>query len=436
MPPGPRWGGVSTNPHSLALAAYAAAMGLLEPFAPALLRGRARRGKEDAARLGERLGRSSRPRPEGALVWLHGVSIGESLSLLPLVEWLRSRRPDVALLITSGTTTSAALLASRLPAGVIHQYAPVDSPGAVRGFLDHWRPHAGLLVESELWPNLISQARARGVRLALLSARMTAGSARRWARAPAAARALLTAFDLVLPQDEATDRRLRRLGAVVGPRLNLKLVGASATVGVEALKALRKQVGDRKVVLAVSTHPGEESLIARAFREASVGGPPALLVVAVRHPDRGAAVAAELATAGFTVSRRSEGEPLAEETTAYVADTLGELGLLLSVADVAVMGGSFFDGIGGHNPMEPARLGTPVVTGPHSFNARDIYAEMFARVAALEAADTAALARHLRGLLTYPHIARRIGEAGLDYARSQGQALDAAFKLLDPLLPP
>jgi 3-deoxy-D-manno-octulosonic-acid transferase len=417
----------------LPLSLYAAATGLLEPFAPLALRARARRGKEDVARLGERLGRAGRPRPEGPLVWLHGVSVGESLSLLPLIEALRRRRPDLALLVTSGTATSAALLAQRLPDGVIHQFAPVDAPGAVGRFLDHWRPAAGLFVESELWPNLIGTARRRGVKLALLSARMTDESAAGWARAPGTARALLSAFELVLPQDPETAARLARLGATPGPQLNLKLLGAAPPVDAAELARLKASVGERKVVLAASTHPGEEALIAHAFRQAAAEGPPALLVVAPRHPDRGLAVAEELAGLGFTVARRSRDEPPAAD--AYVADTLGEMGLFFSLADVTVMGGSFLPGIGGHNPLEPARLARGVITGPHAFNARSTYDEMLDRVAAIEASGPEALARAIEGLLAYPHIARRIGEAALDYAEAQGAALEAALVLLEPLLP-
>ena len=203
---------MSRTPRTLPLAIYAAATGLLEPLAPALLRRRARAGKEDLGRLAERLGRPALARPAGPLVWLHGVSVGESLSLLPLVEALQARRPDLNLLVTSGTVTSALVVAKRLPKGVIHQFAPVDAPGAASRFLDHWRPDAALLVESELWPNLIVAAKARGVRLALLSARMTQKSADGWTRAPVTARALLQAFDLILPQD-ADD------GGTVAPKL-------------------------------------------------------------------------------------------------------------------------------------------------------------------------------------------------------------------------
>jgi 3-deoxy-D-manno-octulosonic-acid transferase len=422
---------VSRTARPLPLALYAAATGLLAPLAPALLRARAGRGKEDPARLAERLGQASQPRPDGPLVWLHGVSVGETQSLLPLIAALKARRPDLNLLVTSGTLTSAELLAKRLPAGVIHQFAPLDSPTAVARFLDHWRPGAGLFVESELWPNLILAARARGVRLALLSARMTEASAKGWARSPASARALIGAFDLVLPQDAATAQRLQALGAEPGGRLNLKLVGEPLPADAAELERLRDGLAGRKAVVAASTHPGEEPLIAVAARQA--GAP--MLIVVPRHPDRGPAIAAELAALGLRVARRSAGEPLGPETTAYVADTLGELGLFLRLAEGVVMGGSFVPGVGGHNPLEAARLGKATITGPHAYNAREVYDEMFAEVAALEAADPAALARHLKGLLDNPMIARRIGEAALSYAERQGVALDAALASLDPLLP-
>jgi 3-deoxy-D-manno-octulosonic-acid transferase len=427
---------VSASLRPLPLALYAAATRLLEPFAPSLLAARARRGKEASPRLAERLGRAERPRPAGRLVWLHAVSVGESLSLLPLVERLAAR-PGLSLLVTSGTVTSAELLARRLPPAVIHQFAPVDAPGAVARFLDHWRPDAGLFVESELWPNLILAARARGVRLGLVSARITQASAAGWARAPASARALLSAFDLVLPQDAASGERLRRLGAAPGPGLNLKRAGAPPPVDPEALARMRREIGGRPMVLAASTHAGEEPLIAEAFLKAAPAtAADALLVVAPRHPGRGAAVAAALAEAGLAVARRSQGAAPEPGVQAYVADTLGEMGLWLRLARAVVMGGSFVTGIGGHNPLEAARVGAAVVTGPHVANAEEIYAEMLAEAAALVAKDADALARHLAGLLANPQIARRIGEAALDYAARQAAALDAALPLIEALAAP
>jgi len=426
---------MSRAPSTLPLALYAAATRLIEPLAPAVLRRRAAAGKEAPDRLHERLGRPVLARPDGPLVWLHGVSVGESLSLLPLIAALLGRRPGLRILVTSGTVTSAEVLAGRLPKGVIHQFAPVDAPGAAARFLKHWRPGAALFVESELWPNLIRAARARGVRLALISARITQASAEGWDRAPASARALLGAFDLVLPQDAESGRRLARLGATVGPRLNLKLAGAAPPVDAGTAAALRAGLGGRKAVLAASTHPGEEGLIAEAFQAATQDRPPALLIVAPRHPDRGPQVASELAAHGFTVARRAAGEALGSETTAYVADTLGELGAFYAVADAVVMGGSFVAGVGGHNPLEAARLEAALITGPHVANAKEIYAEMAAEAAVIAAADGAALARHIRGLLDNPAIARRLGEAAQAYADRQGAALEAAMALIEPMLP-
>ncbi len=414
---------------TLPLALYAAATGLLEPLTPMVLRGRARRGKEDPARLGERLGRSGLGRPDGPLAWLHGVSVGEATSLLPLIEALRSARPDLNLLVTSGTTTAAGLLAARLPAGVIHQFAPVDTPGSVGRFLDHWRPDLAVFVESELWPNLILGAKARGARLALLSARMTEASAARWAKWPGSARTLLEAFDLILPQDAATEARLQGLGARTAGRLNLKQVAAPLAADPETLARFRAATGSRRIVLAASTHEGEEALVVSAFRAAAPDPREALLILAPRHPDRGAALARE-----YGAPQRRHGA--LPDGPVFVADTLGELGAFFTLADIVVMGGGFLPGIGGHNPLEPARIGRPILTGPHVHNAEDMYAGLFAEAAAIEAADAQALARHLRGLLDNPAIARRMGEAGLTYAGRHGATLDTAMGQLLPLLQP
>ena len=191
---------------------------MASPFARLMLRQRAARGKEDWTRMNERLGVAGVARPEGRLVWVHGASVGESLSALPLIGKLRE---DATVLVTSGTVTSAALLGQRLPAGVLHQFVPLDSPGAVARFLDHWRPDAGLFIESDLWPNLILGAHARGVKLALVNARISAASAERWRWAKKSVGALLAAFDMVLAQDEDVAERFHSLGAH-----NVQVVGS------------------------------------------------------------------------------------------------------------------------------------------------------------------------------------------------------------------
>ncbi len=418
----------------LSLGLYRLAVRLLEPFTPAILKARARRGKEDAARLGERLGQASLARPDGPLVWIHAVSVGESLSVLPLVERLRERRPGIAVLVTSGTVTSASVLAQRLPAGAIHQYAPLDTAGASQRFLDHWRPDMAIFVESEFWPNLILGADQRGAKLVLLSARITEKTAKGWARARGMVTTVLKAFDLILPQDRASVERLAPYG-VGGPLVNLKYVGEPLACDEAELARMKAAISARPVVLAASTHAGEEALIASAFDDMPALSPAPLLIVAPRHPERGGEVATLLRGRGRQVARRSAGESVTADTGAYVADTLGEMGLWFRLAEVAVMGGGFVEGVGGHNPLEPARLGAPAITGPHAFNFTDVYGEMFAEQAALLADRPEDLTRLMHGLLSDPVRARRTGATARAFARSRSAALDEAWAALEPLLP-
>ncbi len=422
---------------SLVLKAYSVVTGWLEPLALRLLGARARRGKEDAARLNERLGRPSIPRPSGPLVWLHGVSVGESLSLLPVIARLRAERPDVAVLVTSGTVTSARILAERLPPDVIHQYAPVDGPLATARFLNHWRPALGVLVESELWPNLIGAARERGVKLALISARITERTAEGWGRMPGAARTLLSAFDLILPQDDASAARIEALGGRVQGRANLKLAGGPLTHDKGAFDQLSAAIGDRSVVLAASTHPGEERAIAKAL-DALEEVP--FLILMPRHPERGEGLTQTLRTEGRVVAVRSAGEAIALDTSIYLADTLGEMGLFLALADVVVMGGSFgpvigHAGAGGHNPLEPARLGKPTVCGPDMANWPDVAADLERAGGLIRVERTEQLAQVVAPLLAEPAKARAMGERARRAAQAADAGLDRLWSHLAPLLP-
>src|SRR6266581_3112069 len=197
---------------AVTLALYRGVMSVLSPAAPALLRGRAKRGKEDAARLAERTGEASRPRPAGTLIWIHGASVGESLAVLPLVTALLEK-PERHVLVTTGTVTSARMMEQRLPPRAFHQYVPLDSRISVRRFLAHWRPDLALFVESELWPNLILETCARGAPMALVNARLSSRSFRGWRYAPGLARRLLSCFEICLAQDQEIAARLTALGA-------------------------------------------------------------------------------------------------------------------------------------------------------------------------------------------------------------------------------
>lgn len=421
----------------LPLIAYRLATQALEPLAPRLLDARARRGKEDPARVDERLGFTRTERPTGDLVWLHGVSVGETLSLLPLVERFVKMRPDLTVLVTSGTVTSARILAERLPAGVIHQYAPVDAPGVVARFLDYWRPSLAIFVESELWPNMLLEARRRGVKLALVSARITEKTVDGWARFPASARALTGAFDLVLPQDQVSAQRLERLGARIDGLINLKLAGESLPHDAAAFSRLSAAIGDRPVVVAASTHEGEEIAIIRALDKLD---DPVCLILLPRHPERGPHIAAALLRDGYVFAMRSRGETIGGDTDIYLADTLNEMGLFLRLADVVVMGGSFAPAlglppVGGHNPLEPARLARPTISGPDASNWATVTSALAEAGGLILVQAPWELPEAVAPLLADPAAAKAMGERARRAAAEAGGGLDRLWALLAPLTP-
>lgn len=422
---------------SLALALYRLGTRLLEPLAPRLLDQRARRGREDRERVDERLGIAGIARPQGALVWLHGASVGETLSLLPLVERMRRSRPELTVLVTSGTTTSAELLARRLPPEVIHQYIPVDGPVAVAAFLEHWQPCLGVFVESELWPNLVLAARARGTPLALVSARITERTQGGWKKVPAMARQVLGAFDLVLAQDDASADRLLDLGARVNGQVNLKLSGDPLPHDPAAFSRLSSAIGDRPVIVAASTHEGEDVPIARSIATLATQG---LLILVPRHPERGPAISAALRAAGYRPGLRSRGDDPAEAQDVYVADTLGELGLFMRLADVVIMGGSFgpalgLPPVGGHNPLEPARLGKPSITGPDASNWQSVAALLREARGLQMVAAVSDLPGAIEPLLVDPSASRAMGDRARRAAVDAGAGLDRLWEALALLLP-
>ena len=422
---------------SPALIVYRLLTRLLEPLAPRLLDARARQGKEDPVRVDERLGLTTVARPAGDLVWLHGVSVGETLSLLPVVERIRRQRPDLTILVTSGTLTSAQLLAQRLPAGIIHQFAPVDGPGAVAAFLDHWQPSLAVFVESELWPNLILEARRRGVKLVLASARITEKTVEGWRRFPGAVRRILSAFDRILPQDETSAARLHSLGARIDGHVNLKLSGEAPPHDAAAFTRLSAAIGDRPVVVAASTHDGEEIAIVRALDKLADR---LCLILVPRHPARSADIATALTRDGYRFARRSQGHEPDRDTDLYLADTLGEMGLFLRLADVVVMGGSFSAAlekppVGGHNPLEPARLGKPAVTGPDMSNWAAVTDALVEAGGLAVVQAPWGLPAILAPLLADTDAARAMGERGRRAAAEAGSGLDRLWETLAPLLP-
>ena len=417
---------------TLGLRAYRGLTRVLSPLIPTYLRRRVKRGKEDPQRMGERLGTPGLTRPEGPLVWLHAASVGESLSILSLIDRILDARPGLTLLVTSGTVTSARLLEKRLPARALHQFVPVDTPRAVTGFLDHWQPDAAVLVESELWPNLITLTKARGIPLALINARMSASSVRGWRWWTGAARAITGSFDLVLAQDETAATRLKLLGAAGAKSVgNLKADAAPPPASDELLAGITGLVAGRPAWIAASTHPGEERLIAEAHQLLKRAIPDLLTIIVPRHPERGGEVMRLLADMQLAAAQRSRKDKVTGTTDIYLADTLGELGGFFRLLTIVFMGGSLVR-VGGHNPIDPALLGAAILTGPHVHNFEDIYSAFDAADASETVTGAASLAGAVGRLMADGTLAGARLQAA---ARTAGSLTGALEATLDNLLP-
>jgi 3-deoxy-D-manno-octulosonic-acid transferase len=384
----------------LSIKAYRAATALARPAAPLLLRLRERSGKEDHARRPERLGCPSIARPPGRLAWFHAASLGETLAVLPLITALAAERPTLSFLLTTGTVTSAELARQRVGPHTIHQYAPLDVPSYVHRFLAHWKPDLAVFAESEIWPNLIMQSAARGIPLALINARMTKRSFRRWRRAPGLAQPLFGRFALVLAQNESLAHRFSALGAPVTMSVgNLKVDAPAPPVDSAALERLRSAFAGRPLLMAASTHDGEDQVVAEAHRALAQSLPGLCTIIAPRHPERGGAITEMLKEKGLQVTQRSRGVLPDFTSEAYVADTIGELGTLYKLAPVAFIGGSLVNR-GGQNPIEAVRQGAVVLTGPHWHNFGDAYGVLIRERGAIVVHSADELASAAQQLIT------------------------------------
>ena len=415
-----------------ALRAYRLLSRAATPLAPLFLARRLRRAKEHGARLGERRGESGLKRPAGALVWVHGASVGEIASALPLIERLRTR--GIGVLVTSGTVTSGDLAEQRLPADVIHQFVPLDTPRFVRRFIEHWRPGLALFVEQDLWPNLMMETSKRGVPLILVNGRLSEASFQRWRRLPRTIASLLERFDLCLARTPADGARFSELGA---PRVvtsgNLKLDVPAPPADARALEALRKAIGKRPVIAAASTHAGEETAMVEAHRRLRKNFPNLLTLIAPRHPERGVAVAQIAGGAELKTAVRSFNELPDAATEIYVADTMGELGLLYRLAPIVFIGGSLIPH-GGQNPIEPAKLGAAILHGPHVGNFAEIYGALDAAHGAERVADAGQLATAIARLLGDPQARAQTAENARATVEAQSGALERTLQSLEPYL--
>jgi len=420
------------NSLPMTLRVYRRLSSAVVPLAPALIKRRLRLGKEDPARIGERRGLSHDVRPHGPLVWIHGASVGEVLAGAALIERLRAL--NIRILLTSGTVTSATIVAKRFPADIIHQYVPYDSPRYVARFLDHWRPSLALFIESDLWPNLILSSAARRLPMVLINGRMSQRSFPRWRRVVGTISALLDKFDICLAQSSTDAERFSALGCPnVVTTGNLKLDVPAPPADPVKLERLMALTRGRAIVVAASTHSGEEELLIEAHRALAGFFPSLLTVIVPRHPDRGASIAQTIAAAGLKAGLRSREELPTTATDIYVADTMGELGLFYRLAPIVFMGGSLVER-GGQNPIEAVKLGAAVVHGPHVFNFTDVYEALDGSGGARNANDVDALIKQLGQLLADPEAREAMVAASTRVVQELGGALERTLAALEPYL--
>lgn len=420
------------NRRPFPLRIYRALSHVALPAVELIIARRVKRGKEDPNRLAERRGRSAYARPEGILIWVHAASVGEVATALPIVRRMRER--GAAVLVTTVTVTSARLAEARLPEGALHQFVPFDLPGAVDRFLNHWQPNLALFMEQELWPNLLAGCRARSIPAVLVNARMSPRSFKRWTLASGVVRHLLGHFSVVLAQSADDADRLLKLGAARTVHVgNIKYDVPMLPVDADLLSRVTQGFIRRPLWTAASTHPGEEEqvLAAHAMVRQISGSRPGL-ILAPRHPERGDDVAQLCRERGLSIARWSQGELPSPSTDVFLLDTIGDLGIAYSASNLAFIGGSLLPRIGGHNPIEAAKLGRMVMHGPHVHNFAEVFGALDHSGGGIEISDGSSLGSFIVHLMKAADERETRAQSARMTVEGLGGAIDRVLTALDP----
>lgn len=388
------------------------------------------KGKEDHRRFKERLGYAGDPRPEGRLIWMHGASVGECLSMLPLIQKLLDEDKELHIMVTSGTVTSANLMKKRLPERAFHHYFPIDFPGFTARLIRHFKPDAVFWFESEFWPNALNAFKKAKVPLILLNGRISDKSFRRWKKLPFMIKPMLECFSLTLGQSPENEERLKKLGspatACVG---NIKCAAPASPYSKEELKKLKDAIGNRPCWCGASTHNNEEEMMADIHLHLKNDFPNLLTISVPRHPDRADKLQEMFEKKGLKVARRSKGQKIVADTQIYLADTIGEMGLLYQLAPIVFVGGSLIK-FGGQNMLEPMYWGKMVFVGPYAFNFRAFMAEGKKQKALREVPNAPALQEQIRYFLMHPEEGKKFGKRAHEMAISEMAVLDRLYSLL------
>ncbi len=417
------------------LAAYRALGSAAYPFMGPYIAVRASRGKEERSRRRERYGQNSIMRPQGPVIWAHAASVGETVAMIPLIR--RIAATGIHIVLTTGTVTSAKLVAEQLGSTVIHQYAPLDLQPAVNRFLDHWKPDLAIGCESEIWPATVLSLGGRHIPQVLVNGRMSDRSFAAWRKRPAVAEALFENFAHVVAQSEADGERFRMLGArPVSVSGNLKVDTPPPPADTRNLGLLQRQLAGRRTWAAISTHEGEEEIAADVHRMLKSLYPDLLTIIVPRHPNRAPAIEAMLGQKGLKVAARSRGEPVAADTDIFLGDTIGEMGLYLQLTEIAFIGNSLNREGGGHNPLEPAMMGVAVLSGGNVQNFREAFERLAASGGARIVKDRDMLAGAVNFLLNNGQHLHDMIEAGRKTVEDMSGALDRTLAALEPFIQP
>ncbi len=410
---------------------YNILMRSLSLIAPLWLANRVKSDKEDKSRLGERYGKTSFSRPKGQLIWMHGASVGETTMMLPLIQRLLDADPNRSVLVTSGTVTSAKLMAEKLPDRAFHQFIPLDAPHYVARFLAHWTPDLAIWAESEIWPNLVLQTHEADIPMALINARMSEKSLTGWAKRAAFAKQVFGCFNHILPADARTAKGLSHiLGTEIKSVGNLKYDAPPLTYESNEKSTLKKSIGKRQAWVAASIHAEEMDGVIKAQKEID----DALLILVPRHPSDAASRMIIADHPHLNIARRSKTQTPTAETDIYLFDTLGEMGLAYCLGDLALVGGSLSHELMGHNPLEPVRLNIPTLTGPHYASFAEVYAPYIENNAIQAIEEPSTLAQVVSDMLAAPEIRKDMTKRATDIAAHMSGSLDVTIKTLEGLL--
>lgn len=390
---------------------YKTLLFVMGPFLVLWTHHRVRQGREDPVRYRERFGKPSQKRPKGKIIWFHGASNGECLSFLPVLEAFEKKDPRLKFLVTSGTRTAATLLKKRLGNRAIHQFVPLDHPLFVRRFLDYWQPSVAFRTESDYWPTTILEMKKRGP-LVLLNGRLSEKTYKRWAYLKSFFKKMLSSFQIIFPQSYDNFKRYQVFGLknikMIG---NLKFEGATLSVDVGAVHKLKKEIGRRPLWMASNTHEGEEQYMVDAHhRLMKTVGKNLLLILIPRHKERLPAIHDMLRKKKMTFLHRTEDKKITDDVQVFIVDTMGELGIFYSLTNFVFMAGSLYAHIGGHNVLEPARLGTLPVFGPHMENNLEMARLLLKNKAAIQVKSPQKIGAVVEGLLKHPQETKKKAE--------------------------